>query len=96
MTTEKYLAQYDRDYDRLLNWLSQNGADKFTAALLISTYANTEKIFKNGHELDRAVLNECLEDSKKRVSELLAKYKQLNARPSLWDRIKSTVKSWMA
>ena len=92
MTVFKYLRQYNRDEDRLLFWLNQHGADKVVASMIIETYANINKQFKSGYDLDHAVLKECLEDHKKTVSELLAKHKKYNYKPSTWDVLRSKVR----
>jgi hypothetical protein len=94
MNVDKYLKQYNRDADRLLRWIVQNGGDKATAFIIIDSFANIEKYFPDGNALDNAILKECHDDEKKSISEIVDKYKRMNWKPNTMDVIKNKVKQW--
>ena len=89
MTTFAYLRQYERDVDRVLYWITQNGGSKLTALWILDSWAYLNKPFKDGTTLDKELLKQVLADQYKTLDETIQIHKQLTYRPPLWERIKA-------
>ena len=91
MTIKDYLAQYNRTEDRVVTWLVQNGADRATAMFILDSYANIDKKFSLGYELDTSLLLDCIASQNKTVTEFLDIHKKMSYKPSLFDKVKSWI-----
>jgi hypothetical protein len=94
MTINSYLKKYNRTEERVMNWLVGNGADRAIAYFILDSYANIDKNFDTGTDLDNQVLKDCFDSQAKNITEFLEVHKKMNFKPSLVDRVKSKVKSW--
>lgn len=100
MVIDAYLKKYDRDEMKLIKWLKANGADILVALTVLKKFADEERLFDSGHDLDHALLGETMitvidpmkgwintkMEAEKLLAELQARYK-----PSLWKRIKNWI-----
>lgn len=96
MEIKDYLQRYNREETRLFRWLKSHGVNLLVAMNNLKKYADEERKFESGSELDHVLLKESLDAEVNPFKEFIeAKDNMAKATTDLMQMQEEFMKWWM-